>query len=70
MMKEERRCVRRKVNPNKDGGSATPPEYPSTTMYRIFGESGALGCAGPLLRGLGQSTGPCPHVKHKVVRHR
>lgn len=66
--------MRRKVNPNKDGGSATPPEHPLITMYRIFGESGALGCAGShasaLLRGLGHSTGPCPHVKHNGVRYR
>lgn len=53
MMKEEGRCVRRKVNPNKDGGSATPLEHPSTTMYRIFGESGALGCVAPCSEALG-----------------
>lgn len=60
MMKAEGWYVRREVNPNEDGGSATPPEHPSVTIYRIFNQSGVLGCAGShasaLLRGLGQST--------------
>lgn len=46
--------------PQRKWGFSHTPEHSSVTMYRIFGQSGVLGCASShasaLLRGLGQST--------------